>query len=59
MNARTDHASLADLADADKFGPSDAQIVDAVAELFDLSPRAAIERMICIDFVAVRREMLP
>jgi len=59
MNAHIDFANLADLADADKFGPTDAQIVDAVAELFDLTPRAAIERLICVDFVAVRGELVP
>ena len=50
------HGQLVDLADAFLGEPTDVQIVDALVEAFDLSPRAVIERLICVDFVAVRQE---
>ena len=59
MNATTDHAHLVDAADLFDLGPSDVQIIDAVAEAFDMLPLAAIERLICMDFVSVRREVMP
>lgn len=51
------HGQLVDLADAFLGEPTDVQIVDALVEAFDLSPRAVIERLICVDFVAVRQEV--
>lgn len=57
MNAIVPYARLVDLADAAAPEPTDVQIVDALVEAFDLSPRAVIERLICVDFVAVRREV--
>ena len=58
MNAFADHAHLAELADAEP-GPTDVQIIDAIVEAFDLTPCAAIERLLCMDFVTVRREVAP
>ncbi len=52
-----EHGQLVDLADAFDAAPSDVQIVDALVEAFDMSPRAVIERLICVDFVAVRQEV--
>lgn len=52
-----EHGQLVDLADAFLGEPTDVQIVDALVEAFDLSPRAVIERLICVDFVTVRREV--
>lgn len=57
MNAVVPWAKLADLADA--FEPSDLQIVMAVAEAFDMPLLATIERLICVDFVTVRRQVSP
>jgi hypothetical protein len=58
MNARADHARLADLAEAQP-GPTDIQIVDALVEAFDLTAQAAIERLKRFDFVTVRQEVAP
>lgn len=59
MNAIADHAHLVDAADLQESGPTDVQIIDAVAEAFEMLPLAAIERLICMDFVAARREVMP
>lgn len=58
MNARADHARLADLADSMP-GPTDVQIIDALVEAFDLTAQAAIERLKRVDLAAVRREVMP
>lgn len=57
MNAP--HARLFDLAEAAEPDPSDLEIVTAVSEAFDLPLAAVIERLICVDFVAVRRQVTP
>ena len=54
-----DQSRLGDLADTMAFQPTDLQIVDALVEAFDLSPLTVIERLICMDFCAVRREVHP
>ena len=54
-----DQSCLGDLADAAAFQPTDLEIVDALAEEFDLSPLAVIERLICMDFCAVRVQVAP
>ncbi|WUR15671.1 hypothetical protein E7V67_011380 [[Empedobacter] haloabium] len=54
-----DHATLADAADALAFAPTDVQIVDALVEAFDIDPLMIIARLICMDYVAVRREVAP
>jgi len=59
MNAIVPYARLVDLADAAAPEPTDVQIVDALVEAFDLSPRAVIERLICVDFVGVRKQVTP
>lgn len=51
------HGQLVDLADAFEPAPSDVEIVDALVEAFDMSPRAVIERLICVDFVGVRKQV--
>jgi hypothetical protein len=58
MNA-ADHGHLVDLADAAAAALTDVQIVDALVEAFDLPPAAVIERLICMDFVAVRQLVTP
>lgn len=57
MNAP--HARLFDLADAAQQDPSDLDIVKAISEEFDITLGAAIERLICVDFVTVRRQVTP
>lgn len=54
-----DHAHLFDQADALALEPTDVQIVDALVEAFDLPALTVIERLICMDFVTVRREVAP
>lgn len=58
MNA-TDHGHLIDLADAAASALTDVQIVDALVEAFDLPANTLIERLICMDFVTVRRQVSP
>ncbi|MGI4717245.1 MAG: hypothetical protein ACRYGO_07470 [Janthinobacterium lividum] len=58
MNAAT-QGHLCDLADAAATALTDLQIVDALVEAFDLPALAVIERLICMDFVAVRLEVKP
>lgn len=53
----TEHATLCDQADGLPLEPSDRQIVDTLAEAFDMPAPAVIERLICMDFVAVRGEV--
>lgn len=55
----TDYANLTDAADALAFAPTDLQIVDALVEAFDIDPLMIIARLICMDYVAVRREVRP
>jgi hypothetical protein len=59
MILNIDHAGLVDLAEAFEAAPSDVQIVDALVEAFELAPAQIIERLICMDFVTVRREVAP
>lgn len=54
-----DQSRLGDLADAAAFQPTDIEIVDALVEAFDLPALAVIERLICMDFCAVRQEVKP
>lgn len=51
--------SLEELAmDAADAGPiSDIEILDALVEMFDLTPHEMIERLICMDFVTLRSEL--
>ena len=55
----TEYATLADAADAQATAPTDLQIIDALVEAFDIEPLMLIARLICMDFVAVRREVRP
>lgn len=59
MNAIVPYANLVDLADAVLPDPTDLQIVTALSEAFDMPLGAVIERLICMDFVTVRREVAP
>ncbi len=59
MIATADHARLVDLAEAFERAPTDLQIVDALVEAFEQTPVQIIERLICMDFVTVRREVMP
>lgn len=58
MNA-ANHGHLVDLADTAAFALTDIEIVDALVEAFDLPPLAVIERLICMDFCAVRLQVKP
>ena len=58
MNAQS-HGHLCDLADAVATALTDVQILDALVEAFDLPANTLIERLICMDFCAVRREVAP
>lgn len=58
MNATT-QGHLCDLADAAATALTDLQIVDALVEAFDLPALAVIERLICMDFCAVRLQVKP
>ena len=53
------HGQLVDLFDAFEPEPSDLEIVTAVSEAFDMPLGAAIERLICVDFVGVRKQVTP
>lgn len=53
-----DHAHLVDLADAFGPEPTDLQIVTALSEHFDMPRLDMIERLICVDFVTLRREAM-
>ena len=53
------HSQLVDLLDAFEQEPSDLEIVTAVSEAFDMPLRAVIERLICVDFVGVRKQVSP
>ena len=59
MNAIVPYATLVDLADAVQPEPSDLEIVTAVSEAFDMPLGAVIERLICVDFVGVRKQVTP
>jgi len=59
MNSIVPWARLVDLADAVQPEPSDLEIVTAVSEAFDMPLRAVIERLICVDFVGVRKQVSP
>ena len=59
MNAIIPYARMFDLADAMQPDPTDLEIVTAVSESFDLPLGAVIERLICVDFVTVRRQVTP
>jgi hypothetical protein len=51
------NAPLYDL-DMPDLTPTDVEILDALVEQFDLTPAEMIERLICVDFVALRKEAL-
>ncbi len=36
-------------------GPTDLEIVELVSQMFDMTQKEAIERLICMDFVTARR----
>lgn len=59
MNAIVPYARLVDLADAVLPEPTDLEIVTAMSEAFDMTLAAAIDRLICVDFVAVRKQVTP
>lgn len=59
MNAIVPYARLVDLADAVLPEPNDLEIVTAMSEAFDMSLLAVIERLLCVDFVAVRKQVSP
>ena len=58
MNAQS-HGHLCDLADAAANSLTDLEIVDALVEAFDLPANSLIERLICMDFCAVRKLVQP
>lgn len=37
--------------------PSDIELLDVLVEYFDLTRAEMIERLICVDFVALRKEL--
>jgi len=57
MILNLEHGQLADLFHAFEPEPSDLEIVTAVSEAFDMPLRAVIERLICVDFVGVRKQV--
>lgn len=59
MILNLEHGQLVDLFDAFQPEPSDLEIVTAVSEAFDMPLGAAIERLICVDFVGVRKQVTP
>lgn len=59
MNSVVPWARLVDLADAVQPEPTDLEIVEAVSEHFDMPLGAVIERLICVDFVGVRKQVTP
>lgn len=48
------NAPLYDL-DPPDLAPTDIEILGALVEQFDLTPAEMIERLICVDFVALRQ----
>lgn len=54
-----EHGQLVDLFDAFELEPTDLEIVTAVSEAFDMPLGAVIERLICVDFVGVRKQVSP
>ena len=54
-----EHGQLVDLFDAFEPEPTDLEIVTAVSEAFDMPLGAVIERLICVDFVGVRKQVAP
>lgn len=36
-------------------GPTDMEIINLMAEVFDMTAQEAIERLICVDYVTARR----
>lgn len=50
-----DHSHLVDMADACDEGPTELQILDAVAEAFDLPRADLLERLIFANFMALRK----
>ena len=59
MILNLEHGQLTDLFVAFKPEPSDLEIVTAVSEHFDMPLGAVIERLICVDFVGVRKKVAP
>jgi len=59
MILNIDQSHLVELAEAFEAAPTDVQIVDALVEAFEQTPVQIIERLICMDFVTVRREVAP
>ncbi len=57
MNSIVPWARLVDLADAAQPELTDLEIVTAVSEHFDMPLRTVIERLICVDFVGVRKQV--
>ena len=51
------HSQLIDLFEDFQPEPSDLDIVTAVSEAFDMPLGAVIERLICVDFVGVRKQV--
>lgn len=52
-----EHGQLVDLFDDFEPEPSDLEIVTALSEVFDMPLGAVIERLICVDFVGVRKQV--
>jgi hypothetical protein len=58
-DAREPHyPHLVDAADVFSELPTDVQLLDALVEAFDTTPIEMIERLICFDFVALRRMVM-
>lgn len=53
----SDNAHLVDMADAVDTEPTDIEILDVLVETFGAAHSAMIERLICMDFVTLRREV--
>jgi hypothetical protein len=54
----TEYPHLVDAADLFDEGPTDIQMLDALVEAFDLTAVEIIERLVCMDFAALRREVM-
>jgi hypothetical protein len=52
-----DNAHLVDLADAADVELTDIEILDVLVETFGTAHNAMIERLICMDFITLRREV--
>jgi hypothetical protein len=53
-----DYPHLVDAADLFGESPTDVQLLDALVEAFDTTPIEMIERLVCFDFVALRRAVM-